>query len=74
MVEGYTVPPHYDSLIAKLITHAPDRAACIAAMEQALAALTLDGVATTRPLLQAVLASGPFQAGDYDIRSIPGWE
>ena len=74
VVEGYTVPPHYDSLIAKLITHAPDRAACIAAMEQALAALTLDGVATTRPLLQAVLASGPFQAGDYDIRSIPGWE
>jgi acetyl-CoA carboxylase biotin carboxylase subunit len=72
--EGYTVPPHYDSLLAKMITHASDRAACIAAMAQALDALTLEGVATTSPVLQAVLGSDAFQQGDYDIRSLPGWE
>ncbi len=71
---GYVVPPHYDSLVGKLIAHAPDRPACIAALERALAALRIEGIATTRPLLQRVLASEPFRRGEYDTRSIPGQE
>ena len=71
--EGYKVPPHYDSLLAKLIARAPDRASCIARMVRALEELVLEGVPTTRPLLLAVLGSEPFRRGEYDIRSIPGW-
>jgi len=74
VAEGYEVPPHYDSLIAKLIAHAPDREACIEKMLAALEALVVEGVQTTRPLHQAVLASEAFRKGDYDVRSIPGWE
>lgn len=70
---GYTVPPHYDSLIAKLIAHAPDRAACIAKLEAALGELVVEGIKTTAPLHQAVLADPAFRRGEYDTRSIPGW-
>ncbi|MBL4845875.1 MAG: acetyl-CoA carboxylase biotin carboxylase subunit [Planctomycetes bacterium] len=71
--DGYTVPPHYDSLIAKLIAHAPDRASCIAKLQTALGELNVEGIQTTAPLHQAVLAAPAFVAGDYDTRAIPGW-
>ncbi len=70
---GYTVPPFYDSLLAKVIAHAPDRAACIARLGEALDALEVEGVPTTRPLFQAVLRDEGFRAGRYDTRAIPGW-
>jgi len=73
VAEGYTVPPHYDSLIAKLIAHAPDRAACIEKLQTALGQLKVDGVKTTAPLHLAVLQDASFKAGDYDTRAIPGW-
>ena len=72
--EGYRIPPHYDSLIAKLIVHAADRPQAIAAAIQALDDLVLEGVHTTAPLLRAVLTSDAFQAGTYDVLSLPGWE
>jgi acetyl-CoA carboxylase biotin carboxylase subunit len=71
--EGYVVPPFYDSLLAKVIAHDDDRPACIARLARALDALVVEGVPTTRPLFQAVLASEAFRSGRYDTRAIPGW-
>jgi acetyl-CoA carboxylase biotin carboxylase subunit len=71
---GYTVPPHYDSLVAKVIAHADDRAACIAKLRAALDGLQLEGIPTTAPALVRVLDSDAFQTGNYDTRSIPGLE
>jgi len=71
---GYVVPPHYDSLLAKLISHDGDRPACIARLRKALDELTVEGVKTTRPLLRAVLDSPEFRSGRYDTRTIPGWK
>jgi acetyl-CoA carboxylase biotin carboxylase subunit len=65
---GYVVPPHYDSLIAKLIVWAPDRAQAIARMERALAEYAITGIATTLPLQQRILANDYFQAGQVDTR------
>jgi len=73
LAAGEQVSPHYDSLIAKVIAHAPTRAAAIETMERALAAARIEGVATTIPLHRAVLASEAFRAGEYDTRAIPGF-
>ena len=64
---GYVVPPYYDSLIAKLIVHAPTRAEAIARMQRALAEFAVVGIKTTIPLHQKILADAQFQAGDYTI-------
>jgi acetyl-CoA carboxylase, biotin carboxylase subunit len=71
---GYEIPPYYDSLIAKLIVHAPTRTRAIDAMLQVLSAARVEGVATTIPLHLCVLDSREFRAGEYDTRSIPGWK
>ena len=71
--EGYRVPPHYDSLICKVITHAPDRDAACDKMIEALEALEVEGVATTAPMHVAILRSEDFRQHRYDTRSIPGW-
>jgi acetyl-CoA carboxylase biotin carboxylase subunit len=63
--EGYTIPPFYDSLIAKVIVWAEDRPAAIARARRALAELELDGIPTTRELHLAILASDGFRSGDY---------
>jgi len=60
---GDEVSTAYDPLLAKLIVHAPDRAACIARMLGALRAYTVLGVTTNLPLLQAVLDSAAFRNG-----------
>ncbi|MFT3696868.1 MAG: biotin carboxylase N-terminal domain-containing protein [Kofleriaceae bacterium] len=70
---GYVVPPFYDSLLAKLIVKAPDRAQAITKMLAALAAFEVAGVPTTIGMHQKILASEAFQTGAYDTRSIPGW-
>ena len=64
---GYTVPPYYDSMIAKLIVHAPTRAEAIARMRRSLAEFVVVGVKTTLPLHQKILADKTFQSGDYTI-------
>ncbi|HEY7244004.1 MAG TPA: acetyl-CoA carboxylase biotin carboxylase subunit [Xanthobacteraceae bacterium] len=58
---GYVVPPHYDSLLAKLIIHAADRSAAIRSMGEALAGFDVSGVVTTIPFHQAVLQHDSFQ-------------
>ena len=70
---GYEVPPHYDSLLAKVIVRGGDRADAIARMIDALAAFDVAGVPTTIPMHLAILRSDAFRDGDYDNRSIPGW-
>ena len=58
---GYVVPPYYDSLLAKMIVHALDRPAAIAAMALALADFHVAGIATTIPFQRAIMASHDFQ-------------
>ena len=64
---GYRVPPHYDSLIAKLITYGKTREEAIARMRRALTEFVITGVKTTIPLHQRILENPAFQAGDYTI-------
>jgi acetyl-CoA carboxylase biotin carboxylase subunit len=62
---GYTVPPHYDSLVAKVITHGSDRSEAVARMRRAVAEFVVEGIRTTLPLHARVLADARFGAGDY---------
>ncbi len=64
---GYTVPPYYDSMIAKLIVHAPTRAEAIARMRRSLAEFVVVGVKTSLPLHQRIVEAPEFVAGDYTI-------
>jgi acetyl-CoA carboxylase biotin carboxylase subunit len=73
VTSGYTVPPHYDSLIAKVITRGADRDAACDRMIAALQELECTGVPTTVPMHLAILRSAPFRASTYDTRAIPGW-
>jgi len=57
---GYFVPPFYDSMIGKLIVHGRDRSDAVARMREALAGFRIDGVSTTIPFHQAVLAHPDF--------------
>ncbi|HEY7833488.1 MAG TPA: acetyl-CoA carboxylase biotin carboxylase subunit [Ktedonobacterales bacterium] len=61
---GYDIPPHYDSLLAKLIVWAPTREAAIARGQRALAEFVLEGVSTTIPFHQALLENSRFLRGD----------
>jgi acetyl-CoA carboxylase biotin carboxylase subunit len=70
---GYRIPPHYDSLLCKVIAHGPDRDAAIETMLGALRELVCEGVPTTVPMHQAILASDDFRHHRYDTRTIPGW-
>jgi acetyl-CoA carboxylase, biotin carboxylase subunit len=60
---GYTIPRHYDTLMAKLIVWAPDRDAAIARMSRALGEYHVAGVRTTIPLLQQIVRDPDFIAG-----------
>jgi acetyl-CoA carboxylase biotin carboxylase subunit len=64
---GYFVPPYYDSLVAKLIVHAPTRARAIDRMRRALDEFAVVGIKTTIPLHQRIVNDPEFQAGDYTI-------
>jgi acetyl-CoA carboxylase, biotin carboxylase subunit len=64
---GYRVPPHYDSLVAKLITFGKTRDEAIARMRRALREFVISGIKTTIPLHQRILESPDFCAGDYTI-------
>jgi acetyl-CoA carboxylase biotin carboxylase subunit len=64
---GYNVPPNYDSMIGKLITHGDTRATAIARMRNALAELVVEGIKTNTALHQEILAHSAFQAGGLDI-------
>ncbi|HVB75793.1 MAG TPA: acetyl-CoA carboxylase biotin carboxylase subunit [Ktedonobacteraceae bacterium] len=65
---GYTIPPHYDSLLAKLIVWADTREAAIARMQRALAEFVIEGVTTTIPFHQRLLKHEGFIRGDTYTR------
>jgi acetyl-CoA carboxylase biotin carboxylase subunit len=64
---GYTIPPFYDSMICKLIVHGQSRPQALAAMSEALAQFRIEGIHTTIPLHQRILATPEFVNGRYDI-------
>jgi acetyl-CoA carboxylase biotin carboxylase subunit len=70
---GYVVPPHYDSLVAKIIVHARDRERAIARMQRALEATIVEGIKTTIPVHKQILADPLFQAGDLTTRFMEGF-
>jgi acetyl-CoA carboxylase biotin carboxylase subunit len=70
---GARVPPHYDSLLAKLIVHAADRAQACALLSRALSACSIDGVATNIDLHRALAASPDFRRGAVDAEWLPAF-
>ncbi len=64
---GYRVPPHYDSLIAKLVVHGQTRNECLMRLRRALEEFVIDGIDTTVPLHQKLIVDSEFINGDYDI-------
>jgi len=63
---GYRVPPTYDSLLGKLIVHAPDRQSAISRLARALDEFGIDGIKTTIPLHQEIVRNAFFRRGGYD--------
>ena len=70
---GYRVSPYYDSLIAKLIVHAPTRADAMAKMREALSATRIEGISTNLPLLRALFEDEGFARGETDIHYLEQW-
>ncbi len=71
--DGYTIPPHYDSLIAKLIVHGRDRDEALARLRRALGELVIDPIDTTIPLHRGLVEDPDIQAGDYSIHWLEKW-
>ena len=65
---GYSVPPYYDSLLAKLICQGRDRQEALRRMHMALESFIIEGVTTTIPFLARVMMNRSFQAGDVDTK------
>jgi acetyl-CoA carboxylase biotin carboxylase subunit len=64
---GYKVPPYYDSMIGKLITHGNNRDVAIARMKNALTEIVIEGIKTNVPLHQEIFQHAAFQQGGTDI-------
>ena len=73
LYDGYTIPPYYDSLIAKLIVHGPDRISALARLNRALGELIVDGIETTVPLFHALLQEDDVLTGNYNIHWLEHW-
>ena len=65
--QGYTIPPHYDSLVGKLIVHGRTRNECLMRLRRALDEFVVDGVDTTLPLFRTLVRNQDIQNGQYDI-------
>jgi acetyl-CoA carboxylase biotin carboxylase subunit len=70
VTDGTTIPPFYDSLIAKLVVWDVDRPAAIARARRALEETVIEGVPTTRELAIELLGSDPFRSGDYSTSTL----
>lgn len=68
LYSGYSVPPHYDSMIAKLIVHGNNRNECLMRLRRALGEYVIGGIKTSIPLHQKLLENQDFINGDYDIK------
>ncbi|QEW05571.1 acetyl-CoA carboxylase biotin carboxylase subunit [Nitrincola iocasae] len=67
LYDGYTVPPHYDSLIAKLISYGEDRAIALKRMQNALDETMIDGIRTNIPLHMEIVRDANFAKGGVNI-------
>ncbi|NIX77386.1 acetyl-CoA carboxylase biotin carboxylase subunit [Microvirga terricola] len=65
--QGYRIPPHYDSLVAKLIVHGRTRNECLMRLRRALDEFVVDGIDTTLPLFRTLVRNPDIQNGQYDI-------
>ena len=68
LYSGYSVPPHYDSLIAKLIIHGDDRAHCLARLRRALEEFIVEPIPTTLALHKRLVDASAIKDGSYNIR------
>ena len=73
LYDGYSIPPYYDSLIAKLIVQGRDRDEALARLNRALGELIVDGIDTTVPLFHALLQEPDIHSGDYNIHWLEHW-
>jgi acetyl-CoA carboxylase biotin carboxylase subunit len=73
MYQGYQIPPHYDSLIAKLIVYGDTREECIKRVERALHEYVITGVNTLLPLHRDLAEAEDILSGDYDIHWLEKW-
>jgi acetyl-CoA carboxylase biotin carboxylase subunit len=64
--QGYSVSPHYDSMLAKLVTHAKDRPAALQRMRGALQETIIEGIGSNVPLHRWILKQDAFVRGQYD--------
>ncbi|MCC6460778.1 MAG: acetyl-CoA carboxylase biotin carboxylase subunit [Saprospiraceae bacterium] len=71
---GYTIPPYYDSMIAKLIVRARTREEAILKMERALDEFIIEGVKTTVPFHQKLMRNEAFQKGDFHTGFLNNWD
>jgi acetyl-CoA carboxylase biotin carboxylase subunit len=67
LYSGYTMPPYYDSMVAKLIVSGTTRNECLMRLRRSLEEFVVGGIDTTIPLHQRIIASPRFVDGDYDI-------
>jgi acetyl-CoA carboxylase biotin carboxylase subunit len=65
--QGYVIPPHYDSLVGKLIVHGKTRPECLMRLKRALDEFVVDGIETTLPLFRALVRDADIVNGDYHI-------
>ena len=70
---GYSIPPYYDSMIAKLIVYGRTREGCIMRLRRALEEMVVEGVKTSIPLHQALLREADILNGDYSIKWLEDW-
>jgi len=70
---GYSIPPFYDSMVGKVITHARDRQKCIRRMQRAIDELAIIGVLTNQELHRRLLANPGFQKGEFNIHFLERW-
>ncbi len=68
LYSGYSVPPHYDSMIAKLIVHGSNRNECLMRLRRALGEYVIGGIKSSIPLHQLLVENQDFINGDYDIK------
>ncbi|CAA7625609.1 acetyl-CoA carboxylase, biotin carboxylase subunit [Candidatus Terasakiella magnetica] len=73
LYSGYRIPPHYDSMIAKLIVHGNTRNEAILRLRRALGEYVIEGVKTTLPLHRKLVHDDDFVNGDYDIHWLEKW-
>jgi acetyl-CoA carboxylase biotin carboxylase subunit len=70
---GYTVPPHYDSMVGKIIVHGDTREQALARMRGALAEVVIEGIKTNVPLHRELMVDANFETGGTNIHYLESW-